>query len=182
MSVNRKEQSLSLWHLTNEHTRLMQDLYDVETGEINDIVQAKLDALEPSIDQKCVAVSKWIRHMESQQRELDGAINDLANRKRAYDKEITKFNRYLQENMERAAVKEISCPYFTIRLRKNPFCTDIIDENAIPEKFMKTREIVKVESKPDKNAIKEEVMRTGQQVPGAFVSQKNKLEILTDKI
>jgi hypothetical protein len=34
----------------------------------------------------------------------------------------------------------------------------------------------------DKTAIKEEVLRTGIQIPGAKVQQKVKLEILVDKI
>jgi hypothetical protein len=59
MSISSKE--LSLWQLTNEHEYLLSQLYDSETGEVNEIVQAKLNALEPNIEKKCIAVSQWIR-------------------------------------------------------------------------------------------------------------------------
>ena len=84
--------------------------------------------------------------------------------------------------MTKQGIKEIKCPFFTIKIKKNPYSTDIIDDELIPTQFMKTKEIIKVETKADKTAIKDEVLRTGEQVPGAYVYQKERLEILTDKI
>lgn len=173
---------VSLWKLTNEHQLLLSQLYDQETGEVNEIVQAKLNALEPDIEKKCIAVSQWIRKMESEERELDQLMLEIEDRKNAYQKEIERQMNYLQLNMKKEGIKEIKCPYFTVRIKKNPYTTDVIDEALLPSKFMKSREIVKVETKPDKNAIREEVLKTGEQVPGAYVYQKEKLEILTDKI
>ncbi len=173
---------LSLCQLTNEHQQLLAQLYDHETGEINEIVQARLNELEPSIEKKCIAVTKWIRKMEGEARELCVMQEAIEERHTAYNKEIAKYQKYLQDNMEKQGIKEVSCPFFTVRLRKNPYGTDIIDQELIPQQFIKVREVVKVEVKPDKNLIKEEVLRTGNQVPGAYVSQKNKLEILTDRI
>jgi hypothetical protein len=69
-----------------------------------------------------------------------------------------------------------------LKIKNNPYSTNIVDENKIPERFMRTRIIEKKEIKPDKNAIKEEVLKTGIQIEGAIVEQKTKLEILTDKI
>lgn len=176
------QKELSLWQLTQEHQNLLSQLYDYETGEVNEIVQAKLDALEPSIEKKCISITKYIRKLESDERELDNLLNEITKRKKSFEKERERYKKYLQDNMERQGIKELVCPYFSVRLRKNPYSTEIINDELIPEQFMKTKEIVQVEVKPDKNAIKEEVLRTGIQVPGAYVSQKNKLEILTDKI
>jgi hypothetical protein len=80
------------------------------------------------------------------------------------------------------AQSEVKSPFFTIRLKKNPYSTDITDASQIPIQYMNTREIVKVETKPDKNAIKEEVLKTGVQIPGANVHQKVQLQILIDKL
>lgn len=176
------QKNLTLWQLTSEHQKLLNELYDHETGEINEITQAKLDALEPNIEKKCIAVSQYIRKMESDAKELDRLIEEIENRREAYAREVSKYEKYLEFNMKKQGISEIKCPYFTIRIKKNPYSTDIINEDLIPEKFMKTKEIVKVEVKPDKVAIKEEVLKTGEQVPGAYVFQKEKLEILTSKI
>jgi hypothetical protein len=181
--MNSQNKNLSLWKLTNEHQKLLAELYDPETGEVNEIVQAKLDQLEPSIEKKCIAVTQWIRKMESEERELDALLHEVENRKAAYNKEVERHVKYLEMNMERKGIKEIVCPYFTVRLKKNRHSTDITDQNLIPDKFIKTRIIPeKIESNPDKNLIKEEVISTGIQVPGAYVYQKNKLEISTNKL
>lgn len=180
--MNNAEKSLSLWQLTNEYQQLLSELYDPETGEINEIVQARLNELEPSIENKCIAVTKWIRKMESEQEELSRLLQELVNRKAAYHMEIDKYIKYLQDNMEKQGIKEVSCPFFKVRLRKNPYSTDIIDQDAIPPQYIKMKEVVKVSVSVDKNLIKEEVLKTGNQIPGAFVSQKNRLEILTNKI
>ena len=120
--------------------------------------------------------------MESDKREIDFLKEQIAARETAYIKEINRLQDYLKINMERCKIKEINCPYFTIKLKINPPSTDILDESQIPEQYMRTREIVKTEIKPDKNAIKEEVLKTGVQIPGAFVTQKTQVKISIDKL
>lgn len=171
--------NISLWKISNDYQQLLSELYDHETGEINQAVQSRLDELEPSIEKKCIAVSSWIRKMESEERELNALLQEVEERMGAYKKQITKCNEYLQSNMERCNIREIKCPYFTIRLKKNPYSTEILDEHLIPKEFIKTREIVKIETKPDKNAIKEKVLNEGIQVPGALVTQKKQVRNLS---
>lgn len=176
------DKNLSLWQLTNEHQQLLSQLYDHDTGEINELVQARLNELEPSIEKKCIAVTKWIRKIESEEKQLDELLNEITDRKRAYEREGEKYKRYLQENMERQGIRELVSPFFSVRLRRNPYSTEIINQDEIPQQFIKVKEVVKVNVTVDKCLIKEEVLRTGHQVPGAYVSQKNKLEIVIDKI
>ncbi len=175
-------QSLSLYNLGTEHQILFNNLYDHETGEINEEVDAQLGALTATVEKKCTAIGSWIKKIESEKREIEFLKNEILSREKAFDKEINKWQSYLKNNMERCGMTEVKCPYFTIKLKKNPFSTEIYDESLLPEKFMKTREIVKIEVKADKNAIKDEVLKTGVQIPGATVQQNLKLEIITDKL
>jgi hypothetical protein len=175
-------QSLSLYHLGKEYQSLLSQLYDPETGEVNEQIDAELTALSPTIDNKCIAVASWIESMRSEKASIEFMKQQILKREAAYDKEINKALTYLDNNMKKFGIKEIKCPYFTIKIKTNPYSTDIEDESQIPERFMRTRVIEKTEIKPDKNAIKEEVLKTGVQIPGALVQQKTKLEILTDKI
>jgi hypothetical protein len=167
--------------MTGEYQHLLSQLYDYETGEVNEIIQAKLDLLEPSIEKKCISVTHYIKKLESEKREIDELKIEVERRQRAYEKEIDKYQSYLKVNMEKRGINEIKCPYFTIRLRKNPYSTKILDEKIIPEQFIKVKEKIIIDAKPDKTAIKEEVLRTGIQVPGAYVSKENKLEVILDK-
>jgi len=151
-----QNKDVSLWKLTNEHQKLLNELYDYETGEINELIQAKLDTLEPTIEKKCIAVTQWIRKLESEKRELDAIQEEVESRRHAYDREVKKYSNYLELNMKKQGMTEIKCPFFTVRLRKNPHSTDIIDESLIPQKFIVAKEIVKIESKPDKKACSSE--------------------------
>jgi hypothetical protein len=179
MSIQRKP---SLWEVKNEYQNLLSNLYNHETGEVNMEVDAQLSALSTTMEDKCIAVASWVKQMESEKRQIQYMKEEILKREAAYEKEINKTMDYLERNMLDCKISEIKCAYFTLRIKKNPFSTEIHDESQLPEKFMNEREIVKVERKPDKNAIKEEVLRTGAQIPGAHVYQKTKLEILNDKL
>lgn len=174
--------SLSLYKMAGDYESLMSQLYDYETGEINQEIDAQLNALSDTVENKCIAISKWINKLEAEKKQIEFMEKQISERKGAYEKEIQARFNYLENNMKRLNINKVQCPYFTLRIKSNPFSTDIMDESLIPERFMKTREIVKTETKPDKNAIKEEVLKTGIQVPGAYVAQKTKLEIVTDKL
>ncbi len=177
------EKNLTLWQLTNEHQKLLSELYDFETGEVNEIVQAKLNALCKTEEEKCITTTHWMKKLESDRKQVEDVLTSLKNRIAAYDAAIERHKKDLEFNMLSQGITKISCPYFTIRLKKNPYGTEITNKAEIPGEFIKLRVIPeKIEHNPDKNLIKEEVLRTGKQVPGAYVSQKNKLEILMDKI
>jgi hypothetical protein len=176
------EKNLNLWQIGTEYQSLLSKLYDVETGEVNEEIDNKLTQVAATAEKKCLAVATYIQKMESEIREVAYLKEQLAKREAAYHAEVERLHHYLKTNMERTKIKEISCPYFSIKLKVNPYGTDILDEKMIPEKFMRTREIIKKETKPDRIAIKEEVLKTGQQIPGAYVSQKTQVKISIDKI
>ena len=179
MSIQRKQ---SMWEIKNEYQSLLSQLYDYETGEINQEVDAQLTALSSTTEDKCIAVASWIKKMESEKKQLDYMEEELTKRKVAYEKEISKRLDKLKNDMESFGISEVKCPYFTLRIKKNPFSTKVYDESQIPSQYFNEREIIKIERKPSLTAIKEEVLKTGVQIPGAHVQQNTKLEILTDKI
>ncbi len=174
--------SLSLYHLSNEYQTLFSQLYDYETGEINQEVEEKVNSLLPALESKCIAVANWIKKLEAEQREIEFMKKEIQEREAAYTKEVNAWQDYLKFNMEKNGLTKVACPYFTLQIKKNRHSTEIYNEFEIPAKFMKTKEVMKVEIRPDKEAIKEEVLRTGIQIPGARVEQKTKLEMLVNKI
>jgi hypothetical protein len=175
-------QRMSFWEIGNEYSKLLSQLYDPETGEVNMEVDAQLSALSAAKEDKCIAITSWIKKLEAEKKEIEFMKQEVMEREKAYEDAINKNLEYLKRNMEHHGISEVKCKYFTIRIKKNRHSTDVVDESQIPERFMRKKEIVKLEIKADKEAIKEEVLRTGVQVPGAYVHQKTKLEILTDKI
>lgn len=174
--------NISLYHLTEQHQQLLSQLYNVETGEIDEKIEAQINALLPTIQDKCIAVAKWIKKLQIEQNEIEQLKKDLAVREAAYNKELEDTQDYLKRQMEKSGLSKISCPYFTLLIKKNRHSTDILNEFDIPAEFMRIKEPVMPPPKPDREAIKEYVLRTGEQVPGAYVSQKTKLVISLDKI
>jgi hypothetical protein len=178
----KKMSSNSLYKLSSEYQQLMAKLFDPATGEIDPVVDAEITALAPTVESKAIAVASYIRSMEDEKRNIEILREELMERQAAYDNRIASQQKYLQTCMEMASVTEVTCPYFTIRLKKNQHSTDITSESAIPAEFFNERTVTKTERKPDRNRIKEHVLKTGYQIPGATVLQKTKLEITTDRI
>lgn len=174
--------NLSLYQLSHEHSLLISQLYDHETGEVDSAIEEKLSASSQSVENKCISVASYIQHLESEKAQLDHIKKQIKEREAAYEAKIERMERYLKSNMEYAGIEKVECPYFTIRIKANPYSTEILDESLIPKDLMTHRLIEKVEVKPDKNAIKEQVLNSGIQVPGAYVSKKTQLKIEIDKI
>lgn len=176
-------QNLSLWHIGNETARLMANLFDHETGEINMDVQAQLDALDANAEKRMVGIGTWIKAKEAEKHQIEFMEEQLAKRKAAYNKEIARWEKYLMDGMLQFNLTKITCPLFTINLKENPLSTDVTDMTAVPKEFISTRiEPAKEIKSVDKNAVKEAFKKDGTRVPGTVVSRKLKLEIITDKI
>lgn len=169
--------NLTLYQLTKEHELLLSQLVDPETGEVNLEIEKQLSESSQSIEKKCISVASYIQHLESEKAQLEYIKAQIKKREDAYDVKIERMERYLKSNMEYHGVDKVECPYFTIRIKVNPFSTDILDETLIPKELINYKVIDKVEAKPDKNRIKEQVLRTGIQVPGAYVHKKTQLKI-----
>lgn len=165
----------SLYQLTHEHALLLSQLYDHETGEVNAEVENQLSASSKSVKEKCIAVADYIQHLEN-------SLSQLSERKTAYEKKIRQMENYLQYNMEYHGIDKIECPFFTVRIKTNPYSTEILDEELIPIDYMNYKVIEKIEAKPDKTKIKEQFLKTGLQVPGTYVTKKTQLKIEIDKI
>lgn len=175
-------QHLSLYHLGSEYQNLLPRLYDHETGEIDAEVEAQLNALSLTTEKKCLAVASWIQGMEAEKKEIEHLKQQILRREAAYEKEINKAHTYLYDNMKRCGIKEVKSPYFTIKIKTNPYSTEILDQSLVPKQFIKTTTKTVTTESVDKNALKEEVLKTGMQIPGALVQQKTKLEISIDKL
>jgi hypothetical protein len=175
--------NLSLYELANEHQRLFQESFDPETGEVNEQAMARLDALVPDINQKCINTTKWIENLELERAAIETARKELLarlkKREEALENQIIRWENYMHENMERCGITKISCPQFVISRQKNnpsvvnPETMDgNLDPAFIPEKYKEYRTSVYI----DKDAIKED-LKAGVVVPGACLKQTMRLVI-----
>jgi predicted transcriptional regulator len=163
---------MKLYEIANQYQEVLSEICNEETGEINETALVRLEEVKDSIKEKGIAVASFIENIEAEEKAIDAAIDKMERRKKQLANQSTFLVNYLQSNMERCAINEISCPYFVVKLRKCPLSVDITDELSIPDEYKKRKEVVSI----DKLKIKEEITN-GVVVPGASLKQNLRLEI-----
>jgi len=64
-------EQLKPYKLGTEDQSLLSQLYDHETGEVNQEVDAQLNELSATTEKKCIAVASWIKGMEAEKKEIE---------------------------------------------------------------------------------------------------------------
>lgn len=163
---------MNLYQLSNEYQMLLDQSFDIETGEVNETALQCLDKVADDIKNKGIAIASYIQNIEAEEMAIDAAIDRMVARRNQLIKKSKSLVDYLQSNMERCGINEISCPYFVIKLKKCPYSVDVINEEEIPNEYKKSKQVISL----DKVKLKEE-MQAGVVVPGAALKQNFRVEI-----
>lgn len=163
---------MRLYDIANEYQNILNELYDPETGEVNESALLKLEQVETSLDKKAIALASFIRNMDAEKEAIKAAKDQMALREKRLNKRIESLEEYLQSNMERCGISHISCPHFEIKLKKCPASVDVENEEMIPEEYKR----IVTETRIDKVKIKEEIS-LGVVIPGASLKNRLRLEI-----
>jgi len=162
--------ALRLYEISEKYKFLMDDLFDEETGVVNETALVKLQELKEPLENKCINVVRVFKSLTAECDAIEKERKAMAAREKSLKTQIDWLKGYLLENMEACEVKEIKCPQFVIGLQKSPPAVDIYDENSIPDEYNR----VKVER--DLSMIKADINR-GIEVPGARLIQRNSVRI-----
>lgn len=163
---------MKLFEIANEYQSILSETFDMDTGEINELALSKLDELKSDIKEKGIAVASYIKNIDAERKAIEDAKKAMAEREARLNNRVNYLTTYLQSNMERCGINEISCPYFVVKLKKCPLSVDVIDENVIPDDYKKSKQVISV----DKIKLKEEIL-AGVVIPGAALKQNVRLEI-----
>lgn len=165
---------MKLYEIANEYKQIFDEIeLESETGELNEEAVLKLSDLQTKMDDKVVAVACFIKNIDAERNAIAEAKKAMAIREARLNRKIEFLEDYLRFNMERCKITEISSsPYFTIKLKKNPYSVDIEDESIIPKDYWKEKVTVSL----DKMKIKEE-MQQGVIIPGVRLVQNSRVEI-----
>lgn len=139
---------------------------DAETGEI--INEEMLDQLLLDRNTKIENIALWIKNLLSEAAGIDAECKNLIERKKSAEKRAEGLRRYLSENMD--GVK-FSTPRVAISFRKSE-AVEILNDQEIPDDFVKIVE----ERKIDKAAIKQAI-KADREVPGAALVERQNIQI-----
>jgi hypothetical protein len=163
---------MNLYQIAEEYNSLFNDLYDPESGEIQETALIKLDEIKVSLEEKAINIALFMQNLDAEQKAIENAMASMKDRANKLEKKREWLHGYLKFNMEQAGHLEISCPYFSIKVKSNPYSTEILDEALIPDKYKVTKEVVSV----NKTMIKQDI-QNGLDVPGARIKKDTKLTI-----
>ena len=162
--------SMRLYEIADQYQFLLQDLYDEETGEINEKAMDRLQALNDSIEEKCINITRLFKSIDAGREAIEKERKRMEDRERTLKNQVTRLKDYLLSNMERCEIRKIECPQFIIALQKNPESVEILDETQISEEYLNTKTTVNIKK------IKED-LKLGVAIPGVRLVQKQSLRI-----
>ena len=163
--------ALTLYEISDQYQFLLNDLYDYETGVVNETTLAKLNEIQDTMQNKCINITRLFQSIEATQEAIKAEKDRLTKREKAFKNQVMRLKDYLESNMERCDIKKIECPEFTIGLQKNPPSVEILNESEIPHEYDREpkREL-------DLAKIRDELMN-GVVIPGVRLIQKQSVRI-----
>src|SRR5882672_5546260 len=153
----------SLYVLAGEYRALMDKLTDHEFDD---------QTIADTIDSTGI-----IDDIQTKAQNLEMVARNFLQTDAMLDDEIVRLQalrQYLKVEMEHMGIKRIECPLFTIALRANPGSVEIFDARQLPLDYWRTPPAP--EPTPDKKMIAD-ALKSGTDVPGARLEQKNRLAI-----
>ena len=164
--------SLSLFAIAGEYRQQLDQLEQLGLDE--QTFKDTLESISGDIETKSINVAMFVRNLESSAAAIEAQIEMMSERAAAIRKKANHVRDYLLSNMEHAKLQKIESPFFVPSIRKNPPSLIVDDEKKIPPSFLKIPE--PPSPSLDKAALKD-ALKAGQEVPGAHLEQKSRLEI-----
>lgn len=161
---------MKLYEIADQYQYLLNELYDYETGVVNETALARLNELADTMEDKAINITRLFKEMEANADAIEKERKAMQARETALKNQIKRLKEYLTSNMERCEIKKIECPQFSITLQKNPPSVEVLSESEIPTDYNK----VKVEL--DISKIKEE-LQNGVVIPGVRLIQRSSIRI-----
>ena len=159
---------MQLYKMNEQFERLIDagELFvDTETGEVFD--DKALDQLALDWDTKVTNTGCFIKNMESDIVAIKSEVDRLRERQKRLEKRVESLKGYLSFCLDG---KKFHSPQVDISFRKSERV--FADVYLIPEQFKRRIE----EIKPDLAGIKKAI-KAGQEVAGAFIEEKQNIQI-----
>lgn len=162
----------ALYVLAYEY-RLAAD-YLAESDLDEQTLSDTLDSLSGEMETKAVNVAMFARNLEATAAAIKEAESAMSTRRKAIENRAASLRAYIQKAMEATGIKKIEGVHFALTLRANPPSVDVFDAAQVPATYMRQKPPPPPE--PDKAAIKA-ALQAGQDVPGAKMTQGQRLEV-----
>jgi len=163
--------NLSLYDVASEYLEAL-DFLSAQDEMPAQAIADTLEGLAGDISKKAVNVAAYFRNLDAEIDAVRHAEKLMNERRLRLELQSQRLKDYLLKNMERCAIKEVKCPYFVIKVVKNPPKVVIDQAALVPAEFVKEEVIRKIDALAIKKAL-----QAHKEVPGASLVQFNRLSI-----
>lgn len=139
-----------------------------------EVIRDTLEGLTGDMELKSANVAKFILGIEAEADMIEQAAKAMQERAAKRRKRADQIRAYLLFNLQACGITKVSCPEFTLSVRRNPPAVDIDDPEVVPAEFMATPE--PPPPRPDKTKIKA-ALKEGRSVPGCHLRESDRLEV-----
>jgi hypothetical protein len=140
---------MNLYQIAENHNQALMAMAEID-GLDETVINDTMDMLEGEVRDKAVSVAGFFLNIEAEIAAMKDAERNIAERRKAKEKQVAWMKNYLLENMLRTGITKIDSPYFKISLRTNPEAVHVFSEEMIPAEFITTT----VTKAPNKALIK----------------------------
>ena len=152
---------VSLFRLASELEAIAHDLR-VSEGELTPELEAKLDACNLAMKDKCEGLIKWTISLEGKQDAIEKEIARLTKMKTSVANLHDRLQEYVHTSMIRADIQKIELPTMEISVVKNPPSLDLVNYDSVPAEYV----TFKQEKVIDRRAILAD-LKAGKVIPCA---------------
>lgn len=170
----------SLHDVTGHYLALQTALEGDEIGDdaLAQEALASIGEAEDALERKQLGCALVVRNLDGEIDQLAEEIDRLTKRKKSREASREWLTRQMLVSMTLANVTKIKGPTLTVAVVANPPKVVVLDEAAIPERFMVTPEPPPPpKPRPDKVAILAAFKLTKKDVPGTRVEREERLAI-----
>lgn len=158
---------LKLYDIPGKFEELMKK---TEAGELT---QEEYDNLGEQIalelQQKSTNIIGFWQNKNSFIDAVDTQIKRLQEIKKVEQNNLEKFEKYVKDNMERMGITKIETELGALQIIKNPASVVVIDQEQVPDEFLRVKTSIEV----DKTAIKKHLKETGEVPDGIKIVTNN---------
>lgn len=141
-------------------------------GELSEEMENALVINQNELQEKSINYAYAIKSIESDIDAIDSEIKRLQALKSSRTNAIDRMKSAVLDALTIYGIEKVTSPTLNLSVRLNPEAVEIVNEYQIPQEFFKEKVTISI----DKTAIKEAI-KSGQEVPGAVINRKSRLEI-----
>lgn len=158
----------TLFEIKNEAIKKWQD---VESEEQEKELK---EAIDIAVKEQSVDVINALKNMVYYITALRDVEGEYRAKRQAIEQKYNKAREYIKQNMVALGYEKIETPFGSLSIRKCPSSVEIINENQIPEEYMKT----KITREVDKNKILDAFRKNGEVIDGTRIVTGNTTIVL----